>query len=145
MKNQKNITVNTHGSSGAMISDAQDQDCAEPGKMTDLLVETRHVERDYGFAGTQAIVDTKNGRLLIEDGYGGEGTLAGGCVRWRHGSAYALQPGDTFESMAAKFGTCWGEDVSILSAVIAQADEARPYLNYWSGHAIALVASKLGI
>jgi len=120
----KNITVNTHG---------------------DLLVETQAVERDYGFKGTQAIIDTKNGRLLIKDGYGGVDTLAGGCVRWRHGAAYALQPGDTFESMAAKFGTCFGEDVSILSAVFEQADDARPYLPYWSGHAIAAVARKLGI
>jgi len=142
----KNITVNTHGDSAAMISDAQDQDCAEPGiKMTDLLVETQAVERDYGFDGTQAIIDTNNGRLLIKDGYGGVDTLAGGCVRWRHGAAYALQPGDTFKSMSAKFGTCYGKDVSILSAVFEQADEARPYLPYWSGDAIAAVARQLGI
>jgi hypothetical protein len=45
--------------------------------------ENKIIKRDYGFDGTRAIVDTaKHGRILIEDGYGGEDTMKGGCVRW---------------------------------------------------------------
>lgn len=52
------------------------------------VVESRTVERDYGFNGTEAVLDhPKHGRVLLCDGYGGENTLAGGAVRWSHGGA----------------------------------------------------------
>jgi hypothetical protein len=99
------------------------------------LIETQATVRDYGFTGTLAIVDTADhGRILIEDGFGGMDSIEGGCVRWKHGSAYQLQPGDTFASLGQNG----------LAAVIQQCDESRPYLQ-WSGHVVASVAKSLGL
>lgn len=111
-----------------------------------ILIDTQEVERDYGFEGTRAIVDTaEHGRILIEDGFGGMDSLEGGCVRWKHGSAYKLQPEDTFESLEedSDFESC-GVTISKLDAIIQQCDDSRPYLQ-WSGHVVASIAKSLGI
>lgn len=64
------------------------------------LVEQKSVERDYGFLGTQAIIESeKHGRLFIEDGFGGMDSLAGGQVRWRHGMARKISEVDTIDSL----------------------------------------------
>ena len=110
------------------------------------LIETQDVERDYGFSGTRAIVDTADhGRILIEDGFGGMDGIEGGCVRWKHGSAYQLQPGDTFDSLEEEWGTqCCGAPISGLDAVIQQCDDTRLYLQ-WSGYIVASIAKSLGL
>ena len=60
------------------------------------LIETTRVEADYGMLCTIAIVEhPKHGRLFIREGYGGEDSLAGGAIRWKHGIAIRIQPGDT--------------------------------------------------
>ncbi len=38
--------------------------------MTNTIVEQRSVERDYGIPGTECIVDTDQGRILIADAFG---------------------------------------------------------------------------
>lgn len=109
------------------------------------LIETKEIERDYGFSGTRAIVDTANhGRILIEDGFGGMDGIEGGCVRWKHGSAYQLQPADTFESLEEEWGTQCGASISGLDAVIQQCDESRPYLNL-SGIEVDGIAKSLNL
>jgi len=88
------------------------------------LIESETVERDYGTSGTNAILEQPNGdRYLICDGFGGIDTLEGGCVRWKHGTAYRLQSGDTLESLRS---TEWNEHVSLFDAVINGYDESRP-------------------
>ena len=107
------------------------------------LVETQDVERDYGFAGMQAIVDTENhGRILIEDGFGGMDSLEGGCVRWKHGSAYQLKPGDTFESLDEVSFYHVDLPYTYLDAVVQQADDSRPWLP-WDGKIVASIAKSL--
>lgn len=104
------------------------------------ISETRTVARDYGMAGTLAIIDhPTHGRLLIEDGFGGMDSLEGGCVRWKHGAAYQLQPGDTFEALDEDLGI---DCMTRLSAIVAQLDDARPWLA-WNGHAVASLARSL--
>jgi hypothetical protein len=112
--------------------------------MPNTIVESRAVKRDYGFDGTEAIVDTeKHGRLLIMDGFGGMDELRGGTVRWEHGSVYQLQPGDTFETLDEDSDySCCGERLSRLRVVVEQSDPSRPWVD-WSGHALAGFARKL--
>ncbi len=67
------------------------------GKYT--LIDRRTIERDYGFTGRQLIVDhPEHGRLLVQDGFGGDG-IEGRCVRWRHGGIISLLPDDTFVTL----------------------------------------------
>lgn len=64
------------------------------------VIESEVVERDYGMRGIQAIVeDSRLGRILIEDGFGGLDTPTGGAVRWCHGSARKCGPNDTLASL----------------------------------------------
>jgi hypothetical protein len=106
------------------------------------IIEIKTTPRDYGMAGTQAVVDhPKHGRLLIEDGFGGMDQLRGGCVRWEHGSVYQLQPGDTISSLEAAE---WNDNYNGLQAVVNLLDDSRPYLQ-WDGSAIAAVSKKAGL
>jgi hypothetical protein len=92
------------------------------------VIEIEQVERDYGLAGTVAIVETSNHkRFLIRDGFGGIDTLAGGAVRWKHGAAYELQPGDTLESLRS---TAWNEEVTLYDAVLHGRDDSRPVVEF---------------
>lgn len=101
------------------------------------VVESRSVERDYGFAGVEAIIEhPSHGRLLIRDGFGGMGQPRGGAVRWVHGMVCKLQPGDTLDGLR--------EDTRVLSAVLAGYDDTRPVLD-WDGHVIAAVAKSAGL
>lgn len=96
------------------------------------LIASVEVERDYGFIGIRAIVDTEsNERLLIEDGFGGMDSLEGACVRWRHGSAFQLLPTDTFETFN-------------IADVIQQNDPARPYL-LWDGFVVEKIAYSVSL
>lgn len=64
------------------------------------LIESTRVEADYGMLCTLAIVeDEVRGRLFLREGYGGEDSLQGGAIRWRHGLAIRIQPADTLESL----------------------------------------------
>ena len=105
------------------------------------IIEARSVERDYGFAGTQAIIQhSKCGRLLIEDGFGGVDSLAGGAVRWRHGLLIAIHPGDTFASLDQP----WNEFFSNLQSAEHANDPQRPILS-WDGSAIERLAESAGL
>lgn len=106
------------------------------------LVDKINVTRDYGFDGVIAIVDhADHGRLLIEDGYGGEMSLDGGCVRWRHGSAYQLQADDTFETLNnLVFNNC----ISGLDVATKQLDQNRSWID-WDGHVVEKIAKLAGL
>ncbi len=106
--------------------------------MTNTIVEQRSVERDYGIPGTECIVDTDQGRILIADAFGGIDSPDGGTVRWEHGSAYALQPGDTFAHLDA------GGDYSRLDLVLLQQDDSRPWLG-WGGKTVEQFAQSIGV
>lgn len=88
------------------------------------LIEHECVERQYGFGGMNAIVETDEGkRFLICDGFGGIDNLRGGAVRWEHGMAIHLQPDDTLDSLRTDM---WNEHTSHLDAVIHGYDNSRP-------------------
>lgn len=90
------------------------------------IIEKSSVERDYGFIGTIAVVDHPTyGRLLVEDGFGGQSELRGGMVRWEHGSVYKLQHGDTIESLESER---WDDGMTRLQVVRACRDASRPML-----------------
>lgn len=106
------------------------------------IVEQRDVERDYGFRGVEAIIDhPAHGRVLIVDGFGGMDTLAGGCVRWRHGLAVKLQPGDTFDRLDESMHNEWTTE---LRAALTGYSETRPFMD-WDGRAVAQVAKSIGL
>ncbi len=91
------------------------------------IIERANVVRDYGFRGVEAIIETpQHGRVYIADGYGGQDDLRGGAVRWAHGLALKLQPGDTLASLQAP--DSWNEGTTILSAAINGYDTTRPLL-----------------
>jgi hypothetical protein len=99
------------------------------------LIESVNVERDYGTTGTNAIVEAGNGkRYLIQDGFGGTGSLQGGAVRWEHGLVIELQPGDTLASLAVGE---WNETASLWDAVIRGYDDSRPVLEGMSPISLA--------
>lgn len=90
------------------------------------IIDKTNVERAYGFMGTIAVIDhPTHGRLLIEDGFGGQSELRGGMVRWDHGSVYKLQLGDTIESLDSEG---WSDGMTLLQAVRACCDPSRPML-----------------
>jgi len=92
------------------------------------LIEKQEYPRAYGFIGTDAIIETDNGkRFLICDGYGGENTIEGGHVRWKHGAAFELKPGDTFDSLHS---TDWNDDTTLCNAVLADMDDDRPVVDF---------------
>lgn len=110
--------------------------------MTIQIIETQDVERDYGFRGTNAIVQhPAYGRLLLSDGYGGEGTLQGGAVRWQHGAAVKLLDGDTIASLKIE---PWNDHMTLWEAVRSGCDDTRPML-LLDGHAMAAVAKAVGL
>lgn len=105
------------------------------------VIESDHVERDYGFRGTDAVIEhPTHGRLLLSDGYGELGNR-GGKVRWEHGTAVKLQPGDTLGSLRS---TEWNDWMNLFSAVKTGCDESRPVLD-WSGDMVAAVAKSAGL
>lgn len=107
-----------------------------------VLVEWEHVAREYGFNGTQAIFDhPKHGRLFITDGYGGENTMSGGSVRWRHGMAIKLLAGDTLDSLRE---TPWNDYGDLYDAVINGYDDTRPVMD-WHGPVIEALANQVSL
>lgn len=108
--------------------------------MTIRIVESREVERDYGFRGVDAIVEhPKHGRLMLCDGYGGVDTLSGGAVRWRHGAVYTLQPADTFAALDAPYN----DTTTVLQAMRAGYGDRAPL--DWDGAAIEGMAEAAGL
>jgi len=106
------------------------------------IVESTREDGQYGMMCTVAIVDhPKHGRILITEGYGGEGQLRGGQYRWEHGMVIKLLPTDTFDSLSAG---PWNDTVTLLEAVYGGYDDARPVLR-WDGSAIASLAGGLGL
>lgn len=110
--------------------------------MKNKLIETRQEKAEYDIPATIAVVDTEShGRILIRECYGGENTLAGGTVRWRHGAAYQLQPDDTIDSLS---NAAWNDDTSHYQAVICGHDDEIPMLD-WDGYAIENIAKSVGL
>jgi len=106
------------------------------------LIEKESVGREYGFDGMHAIIDHPiHGRLWIMDGFGGVDTLKGGAVRWAHGMAVKLQPGDTLQSLKE---TPWNDYCALGDAVINAYDDTRPVLN-WHGKVIQNLAAQTGL
>jgi hypothetical protein len=106
------------------------------------LIESQTVTREYGFTGINAIIEHPDyGRILIMDGYGGEGTMAGGCVRWFHGAAYHLLKNDSLKSLQS---TMINEDVSTFEALIHGYDSKRDPICV-HGRIIASMAKDAGL
>lgn len=106
------------------------------------VIEQQFITRDYGFTGVRAVIEhPDHGRLLIEDGYGGENTLMGGAVRFIHGIVIRLKPGDNLAAMKAG---SWNDCTNTLSAVLSGYDDERPILP-WHGNQIDLIARKAGL
>ncbi len=98
------------------------------------LIEAINVKRNYDFDGTEAIIDHPDlGRLLIVDAYGGEGSLHGGAVRWRHGMALMQRDTDTFDSLKNE---SWNGDTTLYDAVLGAHDETRSLLMSASDNAM---------
>ena len=109
---------------------------------TASLVEWENVAREYGFDGTQAIIDHPvHGRLFICDGYGGQDTPNGGTVRWRHGMAIKLQAGDTLDSLRS---SPWNDFGDLFDAVLSGYDDTRPVME-WHGPVIEALANQVGL
>ncbi len=109
--------------------------------MKSVVIETRAVEREYGYPGVEAIVDhPQHGRLLVIDGFGGKDSLRGGAVRFEHGRVCKLLPEDTFEALDAE----WNEYTSVMDAVTSGHDSDRPLLD-WDGMAVAGLAKSCGL
>lgn len=104
------------------------------------VIEKRSVEREYGFDGTQAIINKDGNKILIADGFGGVGDLCGGAVRWRHGMAIRLKSDDTFAALDADYNVYF----SILDRALEGADPDRPVLQLDGNH-IEAIAKKAGL
>jgi hypothetical protein len=101
------------------------------------LIETTRVDADYGMLATLAIVEhPTHGRIFIREGYGGEDTLAGGAIRWRHGLAIRIQPADTLESLR--------RDPETYLNLVQGFDAERPVLD-WDGTSVEAVARAAGL
>ena len=99
------------------------------------IVEAREVEHEYGFNGTQAIIDHPNyGRIFITTGFGGMGEMRGGAVRWEHGMAIQLRADDTFAAL----------DGDTLFNAMRGHGEDRAILE-WPGKIIESVANSAGL
>ena len=106
------------------------------------LIQKKKVMRDYGFSGVEAIVhSSKYGRFLICDGYGGENTLAGGAVRFKHGMVIRLKANDTLESLEKDL---WNDSTTLYQAMFNGLDDSRPIL-YWYGSVIEKLAKATGL
>ena len=106
------------------------------------LIESTTETGVYDISSTMAIIEhPQHGRLLICDGYGGEGTLQGGTYRWKHGVVCKIKPTDTLPSLEHED---WNEGTTALDAVLHGCDDTRPVLD-WHGQAIAAIAKQAGI
>ena len=102
------------------------------------IIEQRTAERDYQFAGVDAIIShPMHGRLLICDGFGGMGELRGGAVRWEHGIAIKLHNDDTLDDLYA-------DNYRILARAISGGDDSRPIMP-WTGTTISALARNAGL
>lgn len=106
-----------------------------------IVIEQRHIDRDYGFAGVLAIVDHDTlGRILITDGYGGESTVHGGAVRWRHGIACRVHAHDTIDALMRDNY----DDCTSLQRALSGYDDTRPVIDI-SGDHLAQIAKSLNL
>lgn len=106
------------------------------------LIELENVSREYGLDGTVAIINhPEHGRLFIADGFGGQDSLDGGSVRWRHGMAIKLQPDDTLDSLR---NTPWNDYCDLIDAMLKGHDDSRPVLD-WHGPVIESLAKQAGL
>lgn len=105
------------------------------------VLATFHAPAPFDMGANAAIIDhKKHGKLLIIQGYGGEDTLDGGAVRWRHGLCARLRLTDTSETLQE----AWNDTASVLDAVLAGADDSRPLLE-WHGVMIESLAESAGL
>ncbi len=108
------------------------------------LIEKQTIERDYGFDGTIAIIDhPDHGRVLIEDGYGSDG-LNGACVRWAHGLAIQLQPGDTLQKLMHEDNPQYDHQ-TYHQIASAGRDDTRSIFFDLPGHTLTRWADTLGL
>lgn len=108
---------------------------------TATIIDHRDVVREYGLAGTEAVIDHPvHGRIYIADGFGGVGTIEGGTVRWAHGIVCQLHPEDTLAILDGQYN----ETVTTLAAMTGGYDESRPVLE-WDGSMIEGVARSAGL
>jgi hypothetical protein len=90
----------------------------------------------------EAIIESADGqRIYLQQGYGGESQICGGCYRWRHGLAMEVLPGDTLTSLHTP------DDMGnspIMWATHGDAFEGRRILD-WDGNVIQAVAGAVGL
>lgn len=108
------------------------------------VIETETVERNYGMTGTNAIVyHPRYGRILLKDGFGGQGQLRGGAVRWEHGAIYRIRPTDTLESLRADR---YNDEYSVMEALMrGYGDSDRYWLDGVTPQEINRLALSLGL
>jgi len=106
-------------------------------KKMNKLIEQESVERIYGLDGVNAIIEREGQRVLLVDAFGGIDSLEGGCVRWRHGSAYTLLDDDTLRSLNKDNGRG-----TILEMICSGYDDRRKDLG-WTWIKIDSVAKSL--
>lgn len=106
------------------------------------VIESEQYEAEYEMKATRAIIEhPKHGRILLAQGFGGLDDICGGAIRWRHGIAVQLQPGDTLHSLRS----CeWNDTTSLYLAVVQGYDASRPILE-WSGKKITSQARIAGL
>lgn len=93
------------------------------------LIESETFVGQYNMRGTRAIVDhPTHGRLYITQGYGGEGQLRGGAMRWNHGIVIKVSPG-----------------TSLAQAAAMDPRDPAVTVEEWDGHAVAVIATQVGL
>lgn len=101
------------------------------------VVETDSYEGRYGFHITRAIVaHPEHGRIYMTSRYGGERSLNGGMVRWRHGMVVKMRADDELRNFQGRSDDLWSLERGEY--------RDRPILD-WTGAAIESLAKSLGI
>ena len=103
------------------------------------IIEQIEVVRDYEFRGVEAIIShPKYGFLLVADGFGYHSEFSGGAVRWEHGIAAQIKPGDSLDNMDLEK---WNDGLTLKQAVLLGLDDGRPILEVSGSMLAAMVAS----
>lgn len=106
------------------------------------LIEKENTEREYGFDGINAIIESeKHGKLLIIDGFGGIDDLEGGSVRFKHGMVVKLKDNDTLSSLNKTVGCYYP---TLMNDVCRGKNSGRPVMD-WDSWTIENTARSVGL
>ena len=101
------------------------------------IIEKETNKAEYDMDCVSMIVENENGeRYLMQEGFGGMDTMAGGAIRWRHGLIIKIKAGETFSTFEKE----WNESATLRDAMLRGYDDERPILD-WSGTIIEKIAN----